>query len=164
MLSIILSVKKSLNDEDGFFTDLAARRGPDLFLYIFSAPIYGFVRLYLFSIPFLSFSWSQHIQNYSQLMVVRYHNYYHLEHQQEFFTSVSVELLQNFRIHLMFFLSPYFHIDVFFLNLFNFLCYLGHISFIFCLIVVTSTLQFIVFIYIIFIYESISKKRFFTFI
>ena len=38
MFSIILSVKKGFNDKDGFFTDLAARRRPGLFLYTFSAP------------------------------------------------------------------------------------------------------------------------------
>ena len=39
MLPIILSVKKGLNDEDGFFTDLAARQGPSLFLSTFLAPL-----------------------------------------------------------------------------------------------------------------------------
>ena len=39
MLSIILSATKSLNDEDGFFTDLAVLRGPGLFLYTFSIPL-----------------------------------------------------------------------------------------------------------------------------
>ena len=38
MFSIVLSVKKGLNYEDGFFTDLVARQGPSFFLYIFSAP------------------------------------------------------------------------------------------------------------------------------
>ena len=70
MFLIILSVKKSLNDEDGFFTDLAAHRGPGLFLYTFSAPILWICLSYLFSTPFLPFSWSWYIQNYAQLVVV----------------------------------------------------------------------------------------------
>ena len=92
--------KKSLNNKDGFFTDLPARWGPGLFCTCSQLLFYGFVRLYLFSIPFLPFSWSQYIQNYAQLVVMHYHNYYHLQYHQEFSTFVSADLLQNFRIHL----------------------------------------------------------------
>ena len=100
MSSIILPGKKSLNNKDGFFTDLPARWGPGLFCTCSQLLFYGFVRLYLFSIPFLPFSWSQYIQNYAQLVVMHYHNYYHLQYHQEFWTFVSADLLQNFRIHL----------------------------------------------------------------
>ena len=81
MLSIILSAKKSSNDKDGFFTDFEDQA---YFCTHSQSLYYGLIRLYLFSIPILPFSWSQFIQNYAQLVVVHNHNYYHLEHHQEF--------------------------------------------------------------------------------
>ena len=77
-------MKKSLNDEDGFFTDLAARRGPGLFLYTFSAPLLWIcLSLFVFHSIFTFFLESVY-QNYAQLVLVHNHNYYHLEHHQDF--------------------------------------------------------------------------------
>ena len=152
-------------NKDRFFTDLAASRGPGAYFCTDSQLLfYEFVCLYLFIIHFLSFSWSQYIRNYAQLVVVHYHKYYHLEYDQDFWIFVSVEFLQNFWFISCFFFHRIFSIDMFFFNFFNFLFYLSHNSFIFCLIVVILTLQSILIIYIIFIYDSISKKRLFTFI
>ena len=107
MLSIILSVKK-FDSRRWVFHILSSTWRTRLFRTHFQLLFYGFVRLYLFSIPFLPFSWSQHIQNYAQLVVVRYYNCHHLEHHQGFWSFVSVKLLQSFQIHLMFSLWKYF--------------------------------------------------------
>ena len=80
MFSIIKSVEKHLNNKDGFFTDLAARRGPGPFLYTFSAPLLWIsLSLFVFHSNFTFFLEPV----YSRLHAACDDNYYHLEHNQQ---------------------------------------------------------------------------------
>ena len=155
MFFIILSVQKSLNDEDGF-------RGPGLFLYTFSTP----------------FLWI------SSSLFVFHSIFYFFCRVSIFKTTLSlwwciilVTIIQNIirSFDLLFLLNCcriFGFFDVFSFIIFSISMCLSSICSIFvltlsyqfhlCLIVVTSTLQFIVIIYVIPTYESISKKRFFT--
>ena len=132
------------------------------FCTIFQLLFYGFVRLDLFSILFFTFFCRVSIFKITLSL---------------WWCIILVTIIQNISksFDLLFLLNCcriFGFFDVFSFIIFSistclssvcstFVLTLSH-QFHLCLIVVTSTLQFIVIIYVISIYESISKKRFFT--
>ena len=55
-----------------------------IFVHILSSFLMDLFVFICFTFHFYLFFWSQYIQNYDQLVVVHYHNYYSLKHHREF--------------------------------------------------------------------------------
>ena len=161
--------EKSLIQEDGFFIYLAAPEGQGFFVHIFSSSFMDLFVFICFPIHFYLFLGVSIFKTMLSLwwcvtIIVIIWNII-----RSFDLLFLLNCCRVFRFIWCFHFENIFHINIYFFNLFfffhlllsfNFLFDLGHISFIFCHIVITHTLQFKAIIYIIFIMSWFPRKDF----